>query len=739
MKRRFLFVLFSVAATGGALFAQTSGKIDFGRDVQPIFRANCYGCHGPSQQMGGFRLDRRSGAMRGGTIAVIAPGASSGSRLYQRLIGNEYGPKMPLTGSLTAAQIETIKEWLDQGAVWPDQYSDEAPLPPPNPDAVRVMAAIRNGDRTLFRKMLGSNPKIGNLKGEGGSTPLMYAALYGDADEVRSLLQSGADPNLADTEGATALMWAAHDLDKAKLLVDHGAQVNAQSSGKRTALLVASGKYGNSTVVKLLLEHGADASAHSPGLGVEDTPLAEAAYVGDANIMKLLILHGEDAHAAGAAALHNALLAGCKECSDLLISRLTNEDLGEAAAFLSPPNGDARFTVMLVEHGADPNTKDPDGNSLLMLAAASDDVSVDAIKELLKHGAEVNAKNPQGHTALDYAESWGMNPVAKALIEAGGKPGVPFATATVAPVPAHSVRAAVERSLPLLQANDQAFMKKSGCVSCHNDVLTAMTVAAASESGFPVNQAITESDVKTTANFIGGWRDRVLLGVGIPGDADTMSYILLELAAAHFQPNPSTDAMVRFIEDHQQQDGHWFIFAHRPPIESSDFVATATSMHAIQIYGGKTAGSADAVRHAAAWLEHARPVTTDDMSFQVLGMGWAKRSKQSIGRAADALLAEQRADGGWAQLPSLQSDAYATGEALTALSSSGALKTSDAAYQRGVKFLLDTQLADGSWYVHTHALRIQPYFETGFPHGRDQFISAAATNWATQALALAAR
>ena len=74
---------------GGASFAQISTKIDFRLDVQPILKANCIGCHGPSQQMNNFRLDRRRDAMRGGTIAVITRGNSDGSRLYRRLIGNE--------------------------------------------------------------------------------------------------------------------------------------------------------------------------------------------------------------------------------------------------------------------------------------------------------------------------------------------------------------------------------------------------------------------------------------------------------------------------------------------------------------------------------------------------------------------------------------------------------------------------------------------------------------------------
>jgi hypothetical protein len=101
-------------------------------------------------------------------------------------------------------------------------------------------------------------------------------------------------------------------------------------------------------------------------------------------------------------------------------------------------------------------------------------------------------------------------------------------------------------------------------------------------------------------------------------------------------------------------------------------------------------------------------------------------------------LKEQRADNGWAQIPSLASDAYATGQALYALTESGILRIQDDAYQRGIRFLLNTQLADGSWYVKSRVIPIMPYFESDFPHGSDQFISAAATNWAAMALAPAA-
>ena len=64
---------------------------------------------------------------------------------------------------------------------------------------------------------------------------------------------------------------------------------------------------------------------------------------------------------------------------------------------------------------------------------------------------------------------------------------------------------------------------------------------------------------------------------------------------------------------------------------------------------------------------------------------------------------------------------------------------SDPAYKKGTRFLLDTQLEDGSWYVKSRAIPLQPFFESDFPHGHDQWISATATNWAARALALAAQ
>ena len=84
----------------------------------------------------------------------------------------------------------------------------------------------------------------------------------------------------------------------------------------------------------------------------------------------------------------------------------------------------------------------------------------------------------------------------------------------------------------------------------------------------------------------------------------------------------------------------------------------------------------------------------------------------------------------------MESDAYATGQALFTLQRVGVPATHPA-YRRGVAYLLSTQLADGSWFVKSRSKPIQKLFDNGDPHGTDQFISTPATCWGTTALLLA--
>lgn len=727
-----------LAALSGALAGQDPGNVDFGRDIQPLFKSNCYSCHGPSQQLNGLRLDRRHAVIQnriGANGALIVPGNSAESRLYVKLIGSQSGLQMPPTGPLAAEQIAKVKAWIDQGAEWPDEFSGDTPSASPDPKAARIMEALRNGDHKRFGALLRENPKAVNLKGPGGSTPLMYAALYGDSESVRLLLKSGADPNLRNEAGATALMWAADDLEKARLLLERGADPNIFSDDGITALMIAAGRFGSGPVVKALLDHGAKASAKSPDSS--RTPLLQAARAGDESVMRMLIDHGADPKSPPNP-FPAAVSSECSACMELLLESADKASLNRALA-IAATRSNVPAVKMLLDRGAEVNYISPQfGVSTLAQAVLSDTVSVELVKSLVDHGGDVHRTTGNNETILDLARRRGDPEVMQLLTNAAAKTGELPAMPEPKPMPAVSARAAVERTIPLLQRADVTFVRKSGCVSCHNNSLTEMTLGIARTKGFRINEEIEQSQLRTIGSYIETWRERALQDIGIPGGQDTLSYLLLGMAAENYPPDAATDAFARFLKNRQSADGRWRIGTTRTPLESSDVEITAVTMRVIQVYGPKSRRTDydKSVQLGAAWLAKAQPKTTEDRSFQLLGMKWAGANPEIIRKAAQGLIAEQRSDGGWAQISSLSSDAYATGQALVALQESGGLMISDLAYKRGTEWLANRQLADGSWHVVSRSLAFQPYFESDFPHGHDQWISAAATNWATMALAL---
>lgn len=103
-----------------------AASVDFVRDIQPIFTSRCTDCHGSFKQESALRLDSKENAFKGGYHgAAIVPGDSAKSVLFQVITAThkEVDP-MPKKGErLTAEQITLIKQWIDQGAVWPESAS----------------------------------------------------------------------------------------------------------------------------------------------------------------------------------------------------------------------------------------------------------------------------------------------------------------------------------------------------------------------------------------------------------------------------------------------------------------------------------------------------------------------------------------------------------------------------------------------------------------------------------------
>ncbi|MDE0126237.1 MAG: DUF1549 domain-containing protein, partial [Bryobacterales bacterium] len=113
--------------------AQTP-DVDFRRDIEPILRQRCKGCHGESVQSAGLRLDNRRDAVRGGQSgAAIRPGDAAGSLLVRMLVRSaSEGPVMPLgSDRLTEPHIDLLTGWIDQGAPWPEDAGVPSKEPRP--------------------------------------------------------------------------------------------------------------------------------------------------------------------------------------------------------------------------------------------------------------------------------------------------------------------------------------------------------------------------------------------------------------------------------------------------------------------------------------------------------------------------------------------------------------------------------------------------------------------------------
>ncbi|MBL8295673.1 MAG: ankyrin repeat domain-containing protein [Bryobacterales bacterium] len=709
--------------------AQVPAMVDFGRDIQPLFREHCVECHGPSQQMMGLRLDRRRDALPnrvGANGARIVPGDSARSVLYRRLTGTQSGPQMPPAGALPEPKIKLIQAWIDQGAVWPDELSGDRSRTPPDAAVERIRSALREGDAAEFRRLVRANPTAVNGKGEDGWTPLMYAALYGDAETIRLLVDRGAMVNEKNDAGGTALIYAVDDLEKTKLLLERGADPNLRTGEGRTALLVAVSMAGSYPVVKLLLEKSSDAKLSLPnGRGALSLAIASQ----DPRVLQLLLERG----APRPLPLSSAIARGCKECFERMLPYAQPADL-RAALDGATIAGDLRLIDRLLERGAQATP------SILQAAALSQTaIPAATIRTFLSRGANPSLKTSFGLTTLDFAKRQGKDGLVKVLMEAGIREESP-APVRPRPKPAASIRVAVERAIPLLQRSDAVFLERAGCVSCHNNSLTAMTVAEARSRGFRVNEEIASSQLMKIAAFLKANGERGLENEGIPGGIDTVSYILLGMAAEKYPGDVITEVWARYSKNRQAPDGRFKCESVRPPLETSDFQVTAATIRSLLAYAPKShqADYRRAVKRATRWLESAAPASTEDHVFRILGLIWGGGSRETIRKTGSQLLALQRSDGGWGQIPALASDAYATGQALVALREAGIMSPSDTRYQRGVRYLVDSQMEDGSWLVRTRSPSFQPYFDSGFPHGYDQFISAAASNWAVMALLPAA-
>jgi ankyrin repeat protein len=278
-----------------------------------------------------------------------------------------------------------------------------------------LFVKIREGSFSQVRIAVEADHSLVASRSPNGSTLLMQAALYGSVDDVRWLLKKGANPNLANAGGVTALMWAIEDAEKVRALIASGAQANARSGDGQTAMMMASEQASDPEVVKALLEHGAKATTDQ---GTD--PLVLAARNADLKAMKLL------AEQRGGkfppAALTGAASVDCLACVQMILEGGCSKEIVSAALRNAAATSSLELINVLLAAGADVNLKDSTfGATALMRAAHSDYAETERVKLLLDHGADINIRDNKGDTALRIAKRKGATKVVAMLVNAGGK------------------------------------------------------------------------------------------------------------------------------------------------------------------------------------------------------------------------------------------------------------------------------------------------------------------------------
>jgi len=352
------------------------------------------------------------------------------------------------------------------------------------------------------------------------------------------------------------------------------------------------------------------------------------------------------------------------------------------------------------------------------------------------------------------------------------------------PVTIERAKIAVEKALDPIVKSAAAYVEEKSCFTCHHQALPVMAASSAELIGIKADRQWLEVQRKFTADFFLKRKADLAKGRGVPGGAFTAGYALAQFMSTSqlteeersndVRRLQGTKELLEYLLEIYRPERPWKINTIRPPLESSDFTATGLAIAALGTF--EREALMDRVNDIRKWYQRTKAVSAEDRAFQLMGWYWLtntqyyqhalskipawpgdnrklrstrsrkQRQKQSIQqldieadleqlqKMISSLKQLQLEDGGWGQTDEMQSDAYATGLIMTALLTVKPELIHQKWYLRGVDYLLEGQKKDGTWLVFTRSKPIQEYFESGFPHGEDQFISISASCWSVIAL-----
>ena len=315
------------------------------------------------------------------------------------------------------------------------------------------------------------------------------------------------------------------------------------------------------------------------------------------------------------------------------------------------------------------------------------------------------------------------------------------------------IESAMRRGLGLLEKAGPNWRKHKSCFSCHHQTLPMLAMVEAARVGVMEDSAWLKAQADFTHKYFEEHIDVMNSGDHVPGGSVTASYGLWALSLANRPADETTTAMVSYLlkvqgvvrlkdpdtgEARVPKDGSWMTSCNRPPLQSSQVGMTVLALIGMQRYATDEQRPllSSARERAEKWLDDAPLKSQEDRIWRLWGLHQfnGDAGAKSLAVTRDAIFAAQHEDGGWAQTDDLPSDAFSTGQTIFMLCQTGT-PPREPAVQRAARFLRSTQHADGSWLVETRVKPVQTYFDNGDPHGKHQFLSTAATAWATAGLA----
>ena len=146
--RAIQFLIALTSALVGLAAPGPKADVDFGRDVLPILSENCFHCHGPDEKTreAKLRLDTKDSLLRT-QKPIVLPGKATQSELFKRLVTKDSDDLMPPPKSkktLTPAQIETVRRWIDAGAPYATHWAFTPPVRPVVPKIANRQLPIAN-------------------------------------------------------------------------------------------------------------------------------------------------------------------------------------------------------------------------------------------------------------------------------------------------------------------------------------------------------------------------------------------------------------------------------------------------------------------------------------------------------------------------------------------------------------------------------------------------------------------